>query len=105
MWSLIPLFTTVGHYVYEGLVLAAFDNDQRQVLANPGSSFYAAVCGDDWPADQECIGTIQDYINVFFGGEFHRSHLWYDILALALFLVSARVLTFFALKYFNYTGQ
>ena len=80
------LFYDSGHYVYEGLVLAAFDNDQRKVLANPGSSFYASVCGDDWPAEEECIGTIEDFINDFFGGKFDRSHLWYDILALTIYL-------------------
>lgn len=85
-------------------MLAAFDDDQRKVLANPGSEFYSDKCGDDWPADEACIGSIERYIHVFFGGEFHRSHLWYDILALAVFLVSARLLTFFALKYFNYTN-
>lgn len=99
------LLTIPGHYVYEGLVLAAFDNDTRQVLANPGSGFYADVCGDDWPADEECTGTIDDFIGYFFGQKFDRSHLWYDILALAIYLVAARILTFFALKYFNYTGQ
>lgn len=88
------------------MVIAAFHDDQRKiVLAAPGSSFYADQCGDDWPADEPCIGTIDAYINVFFGGRFDRSHLWYDIMALAIYLVAARLMTFFALKKFNYTGS
>jgi hypothetical protein len=88
--------------VYEGLVIAAFTNDTRQVLASPGSEYFDFVMCDD--PEVPCIGTIDDFITVFFGGEFQREHLWYDIMACALFLVAARVLTFFALKFFNYTG-
>jgi hypothetical protein len=93
-----------GHYVYEGLVITAFTGDERQVLANPGSPFFNyLMCNSDNP-DKECYGTIDDYVFVFFGGEFQRDHLWYDIMACAIFLVLARCLTFVALKYFNYTG-
>jgi len=86
------------------MVIAAFSDDQRKVLANPGSAFYASLCSNDWPADEPCTGTIDNFIDVFFGREFQRSHIWYDIMALAIYLVAARLLTFFALKHFNYTG-
>jgi ABC-type multidrug transport system ATPase subunit len=99
----IPYWITPGHYVYEGLVIAAFHDDQREVVADPGSDFYVYLMCDDLNA--QCVGTIDDFINVFFGGKFSRSHLWYDIVALTLFLIAARVLTFFALRHFNYTGQ
>ncbi len=85
-------------------MIAAFTDDERRVLANPGSPFYNyLMCNSDNP-DEECYGTIDDYISVFFGGKFQRDHLWYNIMACALFLVLARCLTFVALKYFNYTG-
>lgn len=85
--------------------MAAFQDDQRAVLAKPGSNFYHEVCGEDWDPEQPCKGTVDEYINVFFGGRFERSHFWYDIMAMAIFLVSARLMTFFALKYFNYIGS
>lgn len=87
------------------MVIVCFHDDQRSVLADQGSSFFDSICGDDWPADEPCIGTIDQFISNFFGGKFQRSHLWYDILALTIYLISARILTLFALKHFNYTGQ
>lgn len=87
------------------MVLSAFHGDNRAVLAETGSAFYNDVCGEDWDPEQPCISTVEDFIDVFFGGKFQHSHLWYDIFALAVYLISARVLTFFALKHFNYTGQ
>lgn len=100
----IPYWITPGHYVFEGMVLACFHDDQRQVLAQPGSPFYESL--ESLGCDAEpCIGTVDQFIDTFFGGKFQRSHLWYDIFALAVYLVAARILTFFALKHFNYTGQ
>lgn len=87
------------------MIVAAFHGDERPVLARPGTQFYNYVCGDEWPDDQECIGTIDEFVISFFGGKFQYEHLWYDIFSLAVFLVSARVLTFFALKYLNYSGK
>jgi hypothetical protein len=94
------------------MVATTLLGDMRPVLATPGSAFYFDCIeaqqlpdGQEWPEDQECIGTVDDFVNTFFGGKFSKDHLWYDILALALYLISARVLTFFALKYFNYYGQ
>jgi len=91
--------------VYEGMVVAAFYEDSRQVLATPGTNFYNSICGEDHPEEEPCFGTINEFIDVFFGGRFQRAHLWYDIMALTIYLVAARILTFFALKHFNYTGQ
>jgi hypothetical protein len=105
LWLTNLRLLNVGHYVYEGMVVASFSDDQREVLAEPGTTFYSSLCGDDWPDNEPCIGTIEQFIDNFFGGKFQRAHLWYDILALAVYLVSARILTFFALKYCNYTGM
>jgi len=89
------------------MVVVLFHGDDREVLGTPGSQFYNDICEEWDDADGPCpgIGTIEDFIRVFFGGKFDRSHLWYDILALALYLISARALTFFALKHFNYSDN
>ena len=39
----------------------------------------------------------------FFGGFFNAGNLLQDILVLGLFLVTARVMTYYSLKFFNYT--
>lgn len=94
---------TPGHYVYEGMIVAQYWNDKRTVIANPGSEFYEWLgCGED--DDSECTGDVEQYLWVFFGGKFNSGNIPMDVLVLALFLVLARVCTYFAIRYFNYTS-
>lgn len=93
---------TPGHYVYEGLVLAQFNDDNRTVIAVNGSAFYDYLgCTN---STEDCYGTVEQFVYVFFGGRFNADNELQDILVLALFLVSARVLTFYALKKFNFSN-
>ena len=99
----ITYWITPGHYVYEGLVIAQYYDDQRTVLAVNNSEFYDYLgCG---ASDvKQCNGTVDQYVHVFFGGQFDRQNQLQDILVLAFFLVTARVTTFYALKKFNYSN-
>jgi hypothetical protein len=99
----ITYWITPGHYVYEGLVLAQFGGDERDVIAVEDSDFYKYLDCD--PSDTErCVGTVTQFVDEFFGGRFSMDNEIQDILVLALFLVSARVMTFFALKHFNFSS-
>merc|ERR1740121_2180379 len=95
---------TPGHYVYEGLITSQYQGDKTPVHANPGSVFFNFLnCTED-QINGECVGTADQFVDCFFGGRFHHSHLLYDALVLALYLVIARALTYFALKRFNYSS-
>uniref|UniRef100_A0A7S1V0Y6 ABC transporter domain-containing protein n=1 Tax=Grammatophora oceanica TaxID=210454 RepID=A0A7S1V0Y6_9STRA len=112
----ITYWITPGHYVYEGLVMAIFQEDERMVIANDGSEFFEFLISDErseGPSDlppcnrQEvdyCEGFVTEYIWVFFGGRFRRENLRTNILVLALYLIAARVFTFVALRKFKYTS-
>jgi hypothetical protein len=95
---------TPGHYVYEGLILAQYWGDERPVLATENSEFWDFLGCEELEPGEECYGTVTQYLWVFFGGKFNIDNLVQDIFVLALFLVLARVTTFFALKKFNYTN-
>lgn len=98
------IISSLGHYVYEGLVVSLFYNLTTPVVATVGSEFYHELgCTIDDP--EPCVGTVWGYVDYFFGGRFQRSHLYYDILALGLYLTMARIVTFLALKYFNFTAS
>lgn len=98
----IPFWITPGHYVYEGLVVSLFYNLTTPVIATEGSNFYRELgCMDDTP----CVGTVWEYVDSFFGGRFQRSHLYYDIIILGVILTLSRVVTFLALKHFNFTAS
>lgn len=101
----ITYWITPGHYVYEGLVLAQFHDDSRTVIAVNNSEFYEFLNCDAPGAPTPCNGTVEQYVHVFFGERFNKDNELQDILVLALFLVTARVVTFFALKRFNFSDN
>lgn len=94
---------TPGHYVFEGLILSQYKGDQRTVTANAGSEFYNWLGCDRFDYGESCEGTVEQYVWVFFGGNFNGGNLYLDVLVLALFLILARVVTFFALRKFQFT--
>ena len=100
----IPFWITPGHYVYEGLVVSLFYNLTTPVIATEGSKFYHEL-GCSTEIREPCVGTVWGYVDSFFGGRFQRSHLYYDVLVLGFCLTMSRLVTFFALKYFNFTGS
>lgn len=99
----VPYWITPGHYVYEGLVLAQYNSDERTVIAVEDSEFYVFLECDQVP-DTPCNGTVEQFVDVFFGGRFNKENELQDILVLAFFLIMARLMTFFALKKFNFSN-
>jgi hypothetical protein len=97
----IPYWITPGHYVFEGMVMSVFAYNDTPVLATTGSTFYESL-GCSETTDEECTGPLYDFVQVFFGGKFQRDHIWYDALACGMYLIAARVVTYYGLKYFNY---
>jgi len=92
-----------GHYIYEGLIVGIFDQDDRIVFASVNSDFYDYLdCGAINSGD--CSGTVHQYVDSFFGGKFNRNHLGPNIFILGGILTLARVVTFLALKYLRYTS-
>lgn len=90
---------TPGSYVYEGLILSLFSGDTRVVVAKTGSEFYKYLeCTTD-----HCEGTVEDYMEYFFGGEYQLNN-GLTIGVLTIFLLTSRIGTWLALKYCNYTS-
>lgn len=101
----IAYWITPGHYVYEGLIVAQYWEDYRPVVATQGSEFSIWLgCDEGTDNAESCQGTVQQFVWVFFGERFDRAHLVQIILVLTLYLIVARVATFFALKKFQYTN-
>lgn len=81
--------------------MSLFSGDDSLVQATPGSDFYNAVC-PDLATGEDCTGTVDEFVYVFFGGRFSPDHIWYDAIILGVFLVLARLTTVVALRYCNY---
>jgi hypothetical protein len=107
-----PFWITPGHYVYEGLIVTQFQHDNRHVVATEGSVFYKYLLNQgqgtcDTITDpssllQQCVGTVSQYIDCFFGGRFRHSHIYSDAIILGMYLVLARLLTYIALRHFTF---
>jgi hypothetical protein len=50
------------------------------------------------------MGTIDDYSEFAFGGRFTIDNFWLDVSVLLGYVVLARLLTWYALKRFNYVN-
>lgn len=117
----VPYYITPGHYVYEGLIASQFTGDYRLVVADDLSEYFRWVtslpeeerpycppvesCEDtQYCCPTDCCGTVEQYMGSFFGGYFNAGNLLQDVLVLGAFLVTARVLTYFSLRFFNYVS-
>ena len=84
--------------------MSVLSDNQTPVIATPGTAFYETMeCPEkNVNADGECTGTVSQFVEVFFGGKFNINHMWYDALVLGLYLLLARVVTYYGLMKFNY---
>lgn len=101
-------WTAPGRFAFEGLVMTQFKDIQVPVLAQPGSAFYfelgcAATIEDI--SDEPCTGTMEQFVNFFFGGRFTNDNFWLDIGVLLGYLLLSRILTYWALAKFNYSNS
>ena len=99
----LPYYICPGHYVYEGMVVCLFQDDDRMVRADNGTEFYESL--NCTSADEEsCEGTVDDFIDSFFGGEFGGDNtIRNNSIILGFILVVTRVLTFLCLKYIRFS--
>lgn len=100
----VPYVITPGRYVYEGLVTSLYRTIDDTVVADPNSEFddYLISKGVCNPASDEiCIGTTNDFIDSFFGGEFSEDNILRNALILGGILIFTRILTWLALEYIH----
>ena len=104
----LGLWTAPGRFAFEGIVMSQFDGIDITVIAQPYSPFYFFLdCGSSSSnenANTECSGTMSEFVEFYFGGKFTVDHFFLDVGVLLGYLVLARLLTWFALKKFNYVN-
>jgi ABC-type multidrug transport system ATPase subunit/ABC-type multidrug transport system permease subunit len=98
----IGFWTAPGRFVYEGVIVSQFIGLEYPVTATPYSPFwFSRGCTDP---DATCTGTMEDYVNFFFGGKFSRAHQPIDLGVTFFCLFLARFALFVSLKYLNYVN-
>lgn len=102
----LPYYISPGHYVYEGLVTSLYHDDQREVFADRDSEFwqYLVEIGKCGEIDENCVGTIGEYVTVFFDDNFTSNNTARDAIILGFVLALTRGLTWLALKYLRYSA-
>ena len=101
----ITYWITPGHYVYEGMICSIFDGDTRTVVADYNTDFYNDLdcAGRNLTAAGECTGSVEDYMDSFYGGKFQKEHAIRNFLILGAYLFVARFVTFLALNNINFS--
>jgi ABC-2 type transporter len=98
----LGLWTAPGRFTYEGMVTTQFDDATIPVVAEPSSPFYFSLnCTN---ATANCVGTVEQYTQFAFGDKFSIDNFWWDVGALFAYVLLARLLTWYALKRFNYVN-
>jgi len=96
----IPYYICPGRYVYDGLLMALFQDNDEQVRADPGSLFekYLIEKGVCAVGQVDCTGTAFEFVQEAFGGELGVRGPGRSGIVLGCILLLARILTWIALK-------
>jgi hypothetical protein len=109
-------WTAPGRFALEGLVVTQFAGNEGPVIPQYASPYFFYLnCTADISPDQlpfsaeealpmDCLGTIDDYVNYFFGGRFTIDNFWIDVVVLLAYMILAKFVTEFALWKFNYVN-
>ena len=99
----LGFWTAPGRFALEGITMNQFVGITQNVTAQPQSPFYFFLSCSG--VDKICQGSVEEYVvEYYFGGKFTPENFWLDVGALLGYLVLARLLTWFALKKFNYVN-
>lgn len=99
----LGLWTAPGRFAFEGITMTQFDGIYDTVIAEPNSPFFFLLnCTQ--PSTTVCSGTMEQYVNFFFGEKFSIDNFWLDLFVLIGYVILARLLIWFSLKKFNYVN-
>ena len=109
----LGFWTAPGRFAFEGLAITQFKDIDIPVTATFGSPFfYANGCNRTLFLEAsangtalECQGTMDEYVQFYFGGRFVLDHFWLDVGCLLGYLLLSRILSYWALKRFNYSNS
>jgi ABC-type multidrug transport system ATPase subunit/ABC-type multidrug transport system permease subunit len=99
MYWLMP-----GHYIFEGLLMTQYNNNDTPIQASTGSAFWDSLDCDSQIADgaTECIGTAEQWVDATFAGVFSIDNIPVNIAYLVALLFTTRFITWWALGHLNY---
>lgn len=94
-------WVTPGHYIYEGLMMTQFKDDETKIIASPGSPFYTSLGCTPNPDPATCTGTAEGWVIASFG-EYSYDNIPYNLLYLLFLIFFSRFVTYMALTHLNY---
>lgn len=104
----LGLWTAPGRFTFEGIAMTQFEGIDAPVLASTGSPYFFYLGCLNRTAEElvedPCTGTMESYVEFFFGGKFSIDNFYLDVFALVGYVILARLLTWFSLKKFNYVN-
>jgi hypothetical protein len=101
MYWLLP-----GHWLFEGIFMSQFENDDTMIAASPGSAFYNALnCTEtSTSAHGTCEGTVWFWVQVNFT-DWSPSNIPWDAVYLIGAMIVTRCVSLYALTNLNYMSN
>lgn len=95
-----------GHWIFEGIFMSQFENDNTLIVASPGSVFYNELnCTETTTSeDQACEGTVWFWVQVNFT-DWSPSNIPWCALYLIAVMILTRFISFYALTRMNHMSN
>ncbi|KAG7360096.1 ABC-2 type transporter-domain containing protein [Nitzschia inconspicua] len=97
-------WTAPGRFAFEGLVTTQFADNDTPVYPEFASPYFFYLNCTETDFHSECFGTIDNYVQFFFGGRFTLENFGLDVGVLVAYMILAKCVTEFALWKFNYVN-
>ncbi|KAG7353935.1 ABC transporter-like protein [Nitzschia inconspicua] len=97
-------WTAPGRFAFEGLVTTQFADNDTPVYPEFASPYFFYLNCTETDFHSECFGTIDNYVQFFFGGRFTLENFGLDVGVLIAYMILAKCVTEFALWKFNYVN-
>jgi ABC-type multidrug transport system permease subunit len=101
MYWLLP-----GHWIFEGIFMSQFENDETMIVASPGSVFFNALncTSADANANATCEGSVWFWVQVSFP-DWSPSNIPWCALYLIGVMVVTRCISFYGLTTMNHMSN
>ena len=93
-----------GRFAFEGIVTSQFKDLDYTVVAEPFTPWWFDIGCNEAEPGEACTGSIEEYVDFFFGGRFKDRYQPLDIGVLVFCLLLARLMLWAALWKFNYVN-
>lgn len=101
----VQYYFVPGHYVYQGMILSLFWQDDSRMVIIPEASPYYRTLDCEAQKSGECKVSVSNYFVAYFDDQWGARREYVSLIVLILWTTCAFGISSIALKYFKYSGK